>query len=106
MINFDKWLGVKDDGTFVSISHFGLMNWANRNEKQITVGWGHKFQHEDQRLVRGNYVEEALKAGWDDLAKLLAQHLGDCPGFHIGGDDFTGCGGGDDCPTCGKESAK
>ena len=102
-MNRDMWMGLKDDGTQIQISHSRLMDWAYRNDKQITVGWGHSFQHEDQRLVRGEYVKEALKSGWDDLAQMLVKHLGDCPGIHIEGSNFSGCNQSTgDCPTCGK----
>lgn len=97
------WMGFDKENRPVQISHSKLMEWAYRNDQQIVVGWGHQFEINGQRLVRGEYVKQALKAGWDDIAHALANYFDECPGFHIADEDYSGCSRAlHDCPTCGS----
>jgi hypothetical protein len=72
----NTWMGLSRDGRKLQISHTALMDWAYKNDKQFTVGWSHRFTDSNgNRLVRGDYVEEAKAAGWNDLAEMLEMHL-------------------------------
>jgi hypothetical protein len=72
----DTWMGLSRDGSKLQISHTALMDWAYKNDKQFTVGWSHRFTDSNgNRLVRGDYVEEAKAAGWNDLAEMLESHF-------------------------------
>jgi hypothetical protein len=77
------WFGIRKDGTQFMITHRDFMDWAHKNDKQITVGWSHHFQFSDDhdtplrgaRLVRGTDVGGAIKTaeeqGWNDLRDQL-----------------------------------
>lgn len=68
----DTWMGLTKDGKPVQISHEDLMVWAYKNDMQFTIGWSHSATIQNgTRLVRGNHIEEARKAGWNDLADQL-----------------------------------
>jgi len=76
MADADTWMGLSKQGAPLQISHAKLMQWAFDHDQQFNVGWSHAVTLPDgARLVRGSFVEEALKAGWADLAKALADHL-------------------------------
>lgn len=66
------WMGLSPNGNPIQISHEDLMVWAYRNEKQFLVGWSKSFTDDKgNRLVRGDHVAEARKAGWHDIADQL-----------------------------------
>jgi len=76
MSDQNTWMGLACDGSPLQISHDKLMDWARRNDQQFNVGWSNSVTLPDgARLVRGSHVEEALKAGWADLAKQLRAHF-------------------------------
>lgn len=68
----EAWMGLDGDGNPVQILHVDLMAWARRNGEVFTVGWSRSYTDpKGRRLVRGDHVSEARKAGWDDLAERL-----------------------------------
>lgn len=72
--NGSVWMGLARDGSPLQITHEKLMRWAFDNDQQFQVGWSNAVTLPDgARLVRGSFVEEALKAGWADIAKALSQ---------------------------------
>lgn len=68
------WYGLDVQGNPVQCSHQSAMEWAERNDKQVTVGWGSAFQTESgTRYVRGMNPAAARKAGWEDIAVMMEQ---------------------------------
>lgn len=78
------WNGIAKDGTQIGMDHGELMvEWAYRNDMQITIGWRCDFVFPDDKVTspqlkgarmvrkgpdRPTYEAAARMAGWHDLA--------------------------------------
>lgn len=66
------WYGLDANGNQIQCTHAAAVDWAERNDKQVTVGWGTAFQTESgARYIRGINPEAARRVGWEDIAVMM-----------------------------------
>lgn len=82
------WNGLATDGSPVGMDHGKLMEWAWKNDMQITIGWRCDFTFPDDKvndpLLKGarmvrtgpdrpTFEVAARLAGWEDMAEKFKE---------------------------------